>query len=62
MCHAVVVVVTAQRIAPDAHPALSDALSVSYWRKQHLQRFLQTELASAASRSTAHCPSPPTIT
>lgn len=46
MCHALVVAVTAQRIARDAYPALSDALSVSYWRK-HLQRYLQAELASA---------------
>lgn len=47
MCHAPVVVVTAQRIARDAYPALSDALSVSYWRKQQLQLFLLAELASA---------------
>ena len=39
--------VTAQRIAPEAYPALADALAVIYWRRQHLQRFLQAELASA---------------
>ena len=39
-------VVTAQRIAPEAYPALADALAVIYWRKQHLLRFLQAELAS----------------
>ena len=38
----------AQRIAPEAYPALADALAVIYWRRQHLQRFLQAELASAA--------------
>lgn len=38
---------TAQRIAPEAYPALADALAVIYWRKQHLLRFLQAELASA---------------
>lgn len=37
----------AQRIAPEAYPALADALSVIYWRRQHLQRFLQAELVSA---------------
>lgn len=36
----------AQRIAPEAYPALADALSVIYWRKWHLRRFLQAELAS----------------
>lgn len=38
--------VTARRIAPEAYPALADALAVIYWRKQHLQRFLHAELAS----------------
>jgi hypothetical protein len=38
--------VTAQRIAPEAYPALADALAVIYWRRQHLLRFLQAELAS----------------
>jgi hypothetical protein len=41
-----VAVVTAQRIAPEAYPALADALAVIYWRKWHLRRFLQAELAS----------------
>ena len=36
---------TARRIAPEAYPALAEALAVIYWRKQHLQRFLQAELA-----------------
>ena len=45
--YALVVVVTAQRIAPDAYPALSDELLFITWRKQRLQRFLQAELASA---------------
>jgi hypothetical protein len=39
-------VVTAQRIAPEAYLVLADALAVIYWRRQHLQRFLQAELAS----------------
>jgi hypothetical protein len=42
-----VAAVTAQRIAPDAYPALADALSVIYWRRPHLQCFLRAELASA---------------
>jgi hypothetical protein len=39
-------VVTGQRIAPQVYPALADALAVIYWRKWHLRRFLQAELAS----------------
>lgn len=39
--------VTAQRIAPEAYPALAEALAVIYWRKQHLLRFLRAELLSA---------------
>jgi hypothetical protein len=38
--------VRARRIAPEAYPALADALSVIYWRKWHLRRFLQAEFAS----------------
>ena len=37
---------TVRRIAPEAYPALADALAVIYWRRQHLLRFLQAELAS----------------